>query len=62
MSREVLVRIRPGETVDAFTTRIADSAPPLTPELAARLRTLLPIDAPVELTEASQREALSNAA
>lgn len=41
MSREVILRIRPGESVDEFTSRIADTAPALTPDLAARLRTLL---------------------
>lgn len=46
MSSEVLVRIRPGESIDAFTSRIADSAPPLTPVLADRLRDLLAAKAP----------------
>ncbi|MER5909525.1 hypothetical protein ABT124_03215 [Streptomyces sp. NPDC001982] len=42
MSGETVLRIQPGESVDAFTRRIADTAPPLAPALAARLRTLLP--------------------
>ncbi|MGP4085427.1 hypothetical protein [Streptomyces sp. KR55] len=44
MSREVVLRIQPGESVDAFTSRIAAAAPPLTPQLADRLRSLLAID------------------
>ncbi|QIJ62608.1 hypothetical protein [Streptomyces sp. JB150] len=45
-TREVLLTIRPGESVDEFTSRIADTAPPLTPELAATLRALLPVTTP----------------
>lgn len=41
--REVVLRIRPDETADEFTSRIADNAPPLTPDLADRLRALLAI-------------------
>jgi hypothetical protein len=41
--RETVLRIRPGESVDEFTSRIADTAPLLTPDLAERLRALLAI-------------------
>lgn len=36
-----ILRIEPGESVEAFISRVVDSAPALTPELAARLRALL---------------------
>ncbi|MEU0171585.1 hypothetical protein ABZ214_40095 [Streptomyces iakyrus] len=36
-----ILRIEPGESVEAFTSRVADSAPALTPELADQLRALL---------------------
>lgn len=43
MSSETVLRIQPGESVEDFGRRLVDTAPPLTPELAARLRALLPI-------------------
>lgn len=42
MSGETVLRIQPGESTEDFIHRVADTAPPLTPELAARLRSLLP--------------------
>lgn len=45
MSRQVVLRMQPGETVDDFTTRIANAAPAgLSPHLTDRLRSLLAID------------------
>lgn len=46
MSRQVVLRMQPGESIDDFTTRVANAAPPLTPHLAHRLRTLLAIAPP----------------
>ncbi|MEU3899803.1 hypothetical protein [Streptomyces sp. NPDC045251] len=44
MSRHVVLRMQPGETVDDFTTRVANAAPTgLSPQLTARLRSLLAI-------------------
>ncbi|MFF9310164.1 hypothetical protein ACF1BS_04555 [Streptomyces sp. NPDC014748] len=43
MSDGTVLRIQPGESVEAFTRRIVDTAPPLTPEAATRLRALLPL-------------------
>lgn len=58
---ERILRIRPGESVDEFTTRIADNAPPLTPDLAERLRQLLAIghepEAPQQMQQPVQPQA-----
>ncbi len=44
MSRDVVLRMLPGESEDDFTSRIAGTAPAgLTPQLAARLRSLLAV-------------------
>lgn len=45
MSREIAMQIQPGESVEDFTTRIADTAPVAPSEVIDRLRALLAIDA-----------------
>ncbi|MDX2749579.1 hypothetical protein PV413_03570 [Streptomyces scabiei] len=40
-TREVVLRIRPGESVSAFARRIAASAPPAPVHVMDQLRTLL---------------------
>jgi hypothetical protein len=62
MSGEVLVRIRPGESVDEFTSRVADSAPSITPDLADRLRSLLAVNTPVDADTALVPQLTRNAA
>ena len=43
MSGERVLRIQPGETAADYTRRLIDTAPPLTPDLAVRLRAILPV-------------------
>lgn len=43
MSREVILRIRPGESVEDFIRRVAETAPPPPQDLVDRLRALLPV-------------------
>jgi hypothetical protein len=38
-----ILRIRPGETREQFAQRVADAAPPPSPELCALLARLLPM-------------------
>ncbi|MEU7403859.1 hypothetical protein [Streptomyces sp. NPDC044948] len=59
MSRQVVLRMQPGESEDDFTSRIAAAAPSgLTPQLTARLHALLAIeDRPVESAASHQGRA-----
>lgn len=43
MSSQVVLRIQPGESMQDFTRRIADTAPSAPPDVMDRLRALLPI-------------------
>ncbi|MGW1001729.1 hypothetical protein [Streptomyces sp. NPDC002520] len=45
MSREIVLTIQPGESVEAFISRIADTAPEPPTRLLDRVRTLLAVDA-----------------
>jgi len=56
MSREVILRIRPGESVEEFTSRIADSAPEAPPEVIARLRALLPVGTQAPVARVAPRQ------
>lgn len=62
MSREIVLRMQPGESVDDFTTRIVETAPALTPQLAARLRSLLAITPPAPADTAAPRTTVPRAA
>lgn len=62
MSREIVLRMQPGESVEAFTSRIADTAPPLTPGLADRLRSLLAITPPAPAADTVPRPRIRRAA
>ncbi|MEV6791323.1 hypothetical protein AB0M87_04825 [Streptomyces sp. NPDC051320] len=46
MSREIVLTIQPGESIDDFVSRIADTAPEPTPRLMNRVRALLAVDSP----------------
>lgn len=54
---EIAVRIQPGETAEAFTRRVVDTACPLSPVAAARLRVLLPIRPAAVAKKPSRRPA-----
>lgn len=53
-TREVTLHIQPGEGLDAFIRRVADSAP-APAEVIDRLRTLLPIDTPAPGVHATRQ-------
>lgn len=46
MSQETVLTIQPGESVEDFISRIAETAPEPSPRLMDRVRTLLAVDAP----------------
>ncbi|MGW0993468.1 hypothetical protein ACWD5V_09190 [Streptomyces sp. NPDC002523] len=46
MSREIVLTIQPDESVEAFISRIADTAPEPPTRLLDRVRTLLAVDDP----------------
>ncbi|WP_406168991.1 hypothetical protein [Streptomyces sp. NBC_00996] len=56
MSGETVLRIQPGESIEDFTNRIADTAPAAPPDVIDQLRDLLAIDAQAPAERAASRQ------